>query len=151
MPPPGHDDESESDDEVLVKRMKKIKQGTKSRPKKMQLRSKKCVKAKPEKQEDVQKSPKPPIKSEQLSKFGWGVVVAITPTVLLLQGVGFFPLILFGELLAPVLAKFGMTPLLAVVYMGALQNIFNKSAKGSLFDPCKEMACIPLDEETKVS
>ncbi|KAJ8426023.1 hypothetical protein Cgig2_015845 [Carnegiea gigantea] len=43
--------------------MKKIKQGTKSRPKKMQVRLKKCVKAQLEKKEDVQKSPKPPIKS----------------------------------------------------------------------------------------
>ena len=66
MPPPGHHDESESDDEVLAKRMKKIKQGTKSRPKKMQVRSKKCVKTQPEKKDDVQKSPKPPVKSGQL-------------------------------------------------------------------------------------
>ncbi|MQL99238.1 hypothetical protein Taro_031959, partial [Colocasia esculenta] len=48
------------------------------------------------------------------------------------------------------LGKFGLTPLLAAVYVGALQNIFSKSAKYSLFDPCKEMAYIPLDEETKV-
>ncbi|KAJ8432295.1 hypothetical protein Cgig2_024300 [Carnegiea gigantea] len=61
IPPLGHDDESEFDDEVLVKRMKKIKQGTKFRPKKMQVRSKKCVKAQLEKKEDVQKSPKPPV------------------------------------------------------------------------------------------
>ncbi|KAJ8421586.1 hypothetical protein Cgig2_025465 [Carnegiea gigantea] len=44
MPPPGHGDESESDDEVLVKTMKKRKQATKSRPKKMQVMSKKCAK-----------------------------------------------------------------------------------------------------------
>ena len=75
----------------------------------------------------------------------------ITPTVLLLTGVGFFSLILFGEPLAPLLGSFGMTPLLAAVYVGALQNIFSKSAKYSLFDPCKEMAYIPLDEEMKVS
>ncbi|KAK6127954.1 hypothetical protein DH2020_038304 [Rehmannia glutinosa] len=47
-------------------------------------------------------------------------------------------------------AQFGMTPLLAAVYVGAMQNIFSKSAKYSLFDPCKEMAYIPLDEDTKV-
>ncbi|KAJ8436763.1 hypothetical protein Cgig2_021293 [Carnegiea gigantea] len=66
IPPPGHVDESESDDEVLMKRMKKIKQRTKSRLKKMQLRAKKYVKSQPEK-EDVQKSPKPPVKSGKLS------------------------------------------------------------------------------------
>lgn len=49
------------------------------------------------------------------------------------------------------MTQFGMTPLLAAVYVGALQNIFSKSAKYSLFDPCKEMAYIPLDEDMKVS
>ncbi|KAJ8535972.1 hypothetical protein K7X08_034373 [Anisodus acutangulus] len=83
-------------------------------------------------------------------KYGWGTAAKITPTVLLLTGVGFFSLILFGAPLAPTLAKFGMTPLLAAVYVGAMQNIFSKSAKYSLFDPCKEMAYIPLDEDTKV-
>nr|GMD94336.1 plastidic ATP/ADP-transporter-like [Ipomoea batatas] len=83
-------------------------------------------------------------------KYGWGVAAKITPTVLLLTGAGFFSLILFGDPLAPSLAKFGMTPLLAAVFVGALQNIFSKSAKYSLFDPCKEMAYIPLDEDTKV-
>ncbi|CAN1777603.1 Plastidic ATP/ADP-transporter [Linum perenne] len=83
-------------------------------------------------------------------KYGWGAAAKITPTVLLLTGVGFFSLILFGAPLTPTLMQFGMTPLLAAVYVGALQNIFSKSAKYSLFDPCKEMAYIPLDEETKI-
>ncbi|KAK6914953.1 ADP/ATP carrier protein, bacterial type [Dillenia turbinata] len=84
------------------------------------------------------------------NKYGWGVAATITPTVLLLTGVGFFSLILFGDPLVPTMAKFGLTPLLAAVYVGAMQNIFSKSAKYSLFDPCKEMAYIPLDEDTKV-
>ncbi|KAK6912153.1 ADP/ATP carrier protein, bacterial type [Dillenia turbinata] len=84
------------------------------------------------------------------NKYGWGVAAKITPTVLLLTGIGFFSLILFGDPLAPAMIKFGLTPLLAAVYVGAMQNIFSKSAKYSLFDPCKEMAYIPLDEDTKV-
>ncbi|KAM0004935.1 putative ADP/ATP carrier protein, bacterial type [Helianthus debilis subsp. tardiflorus] len=83
-------------------------------------------------------------------KYGWGVAAKITPTVLLATGIGFFSLILFGDPLAPSMMKFGITPLLAAVYVGAMQNIFSKSAKYSLFDPCKEMAYIPLDEDTKV-
>ncbi|KAF8086873.1 hypothetical protein N665_0609s0005 [Sinapis alba] len=83
-------------------------------------------------------------------KYGWGVAAKITPTVLLVTGVAFFSLILFGGPFAPLVAKLGVTPLLAAVYVGALQNIFSKSAKYSLFDPCKEMAYIPLDEDTKV-
>lgn len=83
-------------------------------------------------------------------KFGWGVAAAITPTVLLITGVSFFSLVLFSDPLTPFLGKLGFTSLLAAVYVGAMQNIFSKSAKYSLFDPCKEMAYIPLDEETKV-
>eukprot|EP00898_Chlorokybus_atmophyticus_P001720 jgi/Chlat1/2549/Chrsp175S02404 len=83
-------------------------------------------------------------------KYGWGVAATITPAVLLVTGVIFFALVLGGQPLAPFLATFGLTPLLAAVYVGALQNIFSKSAKYSLFDPCKEMAYIPLDDETKV-
>merc|ERR1712146_239698 len=33
---------------------------------------------------------------------------------------------------------------------GAAQNIFSKGSKYSLFDPCKEMAYIPLDDETRM-
>jgi AAA family ATP:ADP antiporter len=39
--------------------------------------------------------------------------------------------------------------MLAVVF-GTVQNFLSKSAKYSLFDPSKEMAYIPLDQESKV-
>ena len=83
-------------------------------------------------------------------KFGWGVAALITPTVLLITGVAFFGLILFGGVVDPILAKMALTPLFAAVLVGAAQNIFSKSAKYSLFDPCKEMAYIPLDQETQL-
>jgi AAA family ATP:ADP antiporter len=83
-------------------------------------------------------------------KFGWGVAAAITPTVLLITGVLFFSLVLFGAPLNPMLATFGLTPLMAAVLVGAAQNVFSKSSKYSLFDPCKEMAYIPLDQETQL-
>merc|ERR1712241_549100 len=61
----------------------------------------------------------------------------------------FFSLVLFSDALTPTIAALGMTPLFAAVLVGAAQNIFSKSSKYSLFDPCKEMAYIPLDQESK--
>lgn len=81
--------------------------------------------------------------------FGWGVAALITPTVLLITGIFFFGLVLFSDPLTPWLATLGMTPLYAAVLVGAAQNVFSKSAKYSLFDPCKEMAYIPLEDEVK--
>lgn len=82
-------------------------------------------------------------------KFGWGVAAQITPIMLLLTGIAFFALVLFSAPLTPALAAMGMTPLYAAVLVGAAQNIFSKGSKYSLFDPCKEMAYIPLDDEVK--
>lgn len=53
--------------------------------------------------------------------------------------------------MAPTLKAMGLTPLMAAVLVGAAQNVFSKSAKYSLFDPCKEMAYIPLDDEVRSS
>ena len=44
----------------------------------------------------------------------------------------------------------GTTPLMLAVFFGMAQNIMSKSTKYSLFDPTKEMAYIPLDQEQKV-
>lgn len=83
------------------------------------------------------------------SRFGWGVAAIVTPSVLLVTGLMFFSLVIFHEAAAPVLQAVGVTPLYAAVLVGAAQNVFSKSAKYSLFDPCKEMAYIPLEYEIK--
>ena len=44
--------------------------------------------------------------------------------------------------------RLGTTPLMLAVMIGALQNILSKGAKYALFDPCKEMAYIPLGKRT---
>ena len=85
-----------------------------------------------------------------IRKFGWGVGAMITPVVLLVTGVGFFSFVIFRDSLAGFIAMFGTTPLMLAVLFGMAQNIMSKSAKYSLFDPTKEMAYIPLDQESKV-
>ncbi len=83
-------------------------------------------------------------------KFGWGITASITPIVLLITGSLFFSFVIFRENLAGTIAMIGSSPLFLACMIGAAQNILSKSAKYSLFDPTKEMAYIPLDQESKV-
>jgi ATP:ADP antiporter, AAA family len=85
-----------------------------------------------------------------IRKFGWGKAASITPIVLLVTGSLFFSLVLFRHNFTGFLASIGTTPLMLAVIGGAAQNIMSKSSKYSLFDPTKEMAYIPLDQEQKV-
>lgn len=85
-----------------------------------------------------------------IRRFGWGVGALATPIVILATGVGFFSFVIFRDNLASFIAMFGTTPLMLAVLFGMAQNIMSKSTKYSLFDPTKEMAYIPLDQESKV-
>lgn len=81
---------------------------------------------------------------------GWKFAAMITPTLLLITGVGFFAFVIFRDSLLDYISALGTTPLMLAVLFGAAQNIISKSAKYSLFDPTKEMTYIPLDQESKV-
>ena len=85
-----------------------------------------------------------------LRNLRWFVGAILTPLMILITGVLFFMLILAGDKIEPSLELFGTTALMMAVIVGAIQNILSKSTKYSLFDPTKEMAYIPLDEELKV-
>ena len=74
----------------------------------------------------------------------------ITPTILLITGAAFFSFILFRETMTGIIATLGTSPLMLAVFFGAAQNIASKSSKYTFFDPTKEMAYIPLDQEQKV-
>ena len=82
-------------------------------------------------------------------KFGWRTAALVTPTTIGVTGLIFFALTIFSSTFAPVAAALGTSPLMLAVLVGAAQNILSKSSKYSLFDPCKEMAYIPLDQESK--
>lgn len=81
---------------------------------------------------------------------GWGFAALVTPVVLLITGIGFFGFVIFRDHMAGAIAMIGSSPLFLAVIFGAAQNIMSKSAKYSLFDPTKEMAYIPLDDDSKV-
>jgi AAA family ATP:ADP antiporter len=84
-----------------------------------------------------------------VAKFGWFWGAIVTPLVLLMTGIPFFLFVLDGEILSPWLSSAGITPLYMAVLIGAGQQFLSKSAKYALFDPTKEMAYIPLDDELK--
>lgn len=82
-------------------------------------------------------------------KFGWRFAALVTPSMIGITGTMFFALNIFSSTFAPLSTALGTTPLMLAVLIGAAQNILSKSSKYSLFDPCKEMAYIPLDQESK--
>lgn len=88
--------------------------------------------------------------SNVIRRKGWGFAAMLTPVVLLITGIGFFGFVLFRDALMGYIAMIGTTPVMLAVIFGAAQNIMSKSSKYSLFDPTKEMAYIPLDQEQKV-
>jgi len=82
-------------------------------------------------------------------KFGWRNAAMVTPAMIGITGSAFYALTIFAPFFEPIALSIGTTPLMLAVLVGAVQNILSKSAKYSLFDPCKEMAYIPLDQESK--
>jgi ATP:ADP antiporter, AAA family len=82
-----------------------------------------------------------------LRLFGWRFSALITPIVVGSTGLLFLFFVLLKTSLPPI---FGFSPLFLIVILGAIQNVSSKVMKYSFFDPTKEMAFIPLDQESKV-
>ncbi|MGB0919440.1 MAG: Npt1/Npt2 family nucleotide transporter [Holosporaceae bacterium] len=83
-------------------------------------------------------------------RFGWKPSAMATPIMIMVTGIAFFVFVLWQDSLTGIMALAGLTPLMAAVYMGMGQNIMSKGTKYALFDPTREMAYIPLDQEMKV-
>jgi ADP/ATP carrier protein family len=81
--------------------------------------------------------------------FGWFVGAVLTPLMILLNGSIFFSAVLLENHLTVLFALTKMTPLAFIVLIAALQNVFGKGTKYSLFDATKEMLYIPLSYEMK--
>jgi AAA family ATP:ADP antiporter len=85
-----------------------------------------------------------------IRRFGWHFSAQITPVLVCLSGLLFFVIHHQQEALGPFFHWLGTTPLLFLAYFGALQNILSRTCKYAFLDPTKEMAYIPLDEESKI-
>lgn len=85
--------------------------------------------------------------SNVIRRLGWLIGALSAPIMILITGGIFFAFIMYkGELDG----IFPYPALWIAVIAGAAQNILSKATKYSLFDPTKEMAYIPLDQESKV-
>lgn len=82
--------------------------------------------------------------------FGWKKSALLCPIVIGISGIFFLFLVLSHKSLGFLSVFIGLSPLLVITMFGAFQNILTKALKYSLFDPTKEMAFIPLDQESKV-
>jgi len=85
--------------------------------------------------------------SNILRKVTWKTAAMITPLAILILGGLFFGFVLGEDLMAPFVAFFGSTPIIAATFIGLAIVVITKSVKYSLFDPTKEMAYIPLGQE----
>ncbi len=90
------------------------------------------------------------ISSNILRRFNWLVPALLTPTIIGITGIIFFLLVIVGNNINTIFGTIiSFNPIYFAVLIGALQNILSKSSKYSLFDPTKEVAYIPLNDELK--
>jgi AAA family ATP:ADP antiporter len=85
-----------------------------------------------------------------LRRLGWNFCAQLPPFVIGFTSLAFLLLYLNQGWIAPLTASFGLTPLALIVFIGAVQNVASKVMKYAFFDATKEMAYIPLDQESKV-
>lgn len=81
---------------------------------------------------------------------GWRFSASVTPVVALIATILFFSFLYFGDSLAHLAASWSTTPLSIAVMLGLANVVFIKSSKYIIFEPTKERAYIPLDEESKI-
>jgi len=85
-----------------------------------------------------------------LRKLSWFTAAAVTPAMIVAGGALFFMFIIAKDMMVDILSAIALNPISAAAFLGFIIVILSKSIKYALFDPTKEMAYIPLDDELKV-
>lgn len=90
--------------------------------------------------------------SNVIKRFGWARSALITPITFLISGALFFFCFFFKEsaYVSSLSILLHTTPLALAVFLGSLQNCLTRSSKYTFFDATKEMAFIPLSDESKL-
>ncbi len=85
-----------------------------------------------------------------IQRFSWTFNALIPAITMLVTGIGFFLLVLFPNSgLTWIAAAMGSTPLVLSVALGGFQNCLGRASKYTIFDATKEIAFIPLSQESK--
>lgn len=85
-----------------------------------------------------------------LRKCSWSFAAMISPLILMITGFGFFAFLLFENAgFATIAAMLSTSTLGMTVFFGSLQNCFARASKYTFFDATKEMAFVPLSNESK--
>ncbi|MHC0449665.1 MAG: Npt1/Npt2 family nucleotide transporter [Candidatus Lariskella arthropodorum] len=79
----------------------------------------------------------------------WRTAAVFTPIIILFTGIGFFLFVIFKSGLEGYAVALGTTSVVLAVYFGAIQNVLSKAIKYSFFDPTKEIAYIPINDDLK--
>ena len=86
-----------------------------------------------------------------LRKFNWSITALLTPIIVLITGSLFFASLIFKlSFISTFAAILGTTPVMLSVFFGSMQNCFTRASKYTLFDASKEIAFIPLSQESKI-
>ena len=80
---------------------------------------------------------------------GWGFAALVTPVAILLLGTLFFGITIGQEYGLQMGLELIGNPVYIAIMIGSAQNILCKAAKYSLFDPTKEKAYFPLNDDEK--
>ncbi len=86
-----------------------------------------------------------------VTRLGWTFTAILTPLIMTTMAIGFFTFMFCGDVMMALSSTlFGVTPFAMTVYCGSLQNCLSKASKYSVFDATKELAFLPLNEESKL-
>lgn len=89
------------------------------------------------------------LSSNILRNFSWFISAVITPVIIFAGGIVFFGFILAQDSMSALIGSMASSPVAAASFLGAAIVAISKSIKYSLFDPTKEMAYMPLNDELK--
>ena len=84
-----------------------------------------------------------------LDRFGWYWGAITTPIILLVVGLPYLAMLIFGQENIAFLGIVFENPVFIMFLFISLQQMLGKGAKYAVFDPTKEMAYIPLDKELR--